>query len=368
GWTSPQFDSRTYCRASIMRRAYTIARSLTVYRAMPASSAIVQTGKTQACDDVATSRIGRSSREGDRMPAPIATTLYTDPGCPWASAAIPALRVLEWRYGDQLDWRLVLIGLTESSEQYQKRGYTTLRSARGQLGFRRFGMPFAPNPKARLSATAPGCRAIVAARELQPGSEWQALPAPPPAPLTTPPVLEDGAHASRAVGAATGLSPDAIQHALDSDAVTQAYERDRAEARRAAGTSAELQEKTATTDGPVRYTAPSVVFERDGTRLVGGGWQTIECYDVLVTNLDPTLTRRRAPKEAGALIDAFPHGLTTQEVTALLVQGNDAQDRTAAELALLDLVGEGRVVRLGLGDDALWVSPDEAEHQRAILH
>ena len=35
---------------------------------------------------------------------------------------------------------------------------------------------------------------------------------------------------------------------------------------------------------------------------------------------------------------------------------------------MLDLVGEGRAVRLNLGDDALWVSPDEAEHQRAILH
>jgi len=49
------------------------------------------------------------------------------------------------------------------------------------------------------------------------------------------------------------------------------------------------------------------------------------------------------------------------------VRGNDAEDRKAAELALLDLVGDGRAVRLNLGDDALWVAPDEAEHQRAIL-
>src|SRR5690349_10115478 len=128
-------------------------------------------------------------RLGGSMPAPIRTTLYTDPGCPWAYSAIPALRVLEWRYGSQLDWRLVLIGLTESSEQYVKRGYSTLRSARGQLGFRRFGMPFAPSPKARVSATARACRAIIAAGHIQAGSEWQALRALQLSQFTSPVVL-----------------------------------------------------------------------------------------------------------------------------------------------------------------------------------
>jgi 2-hydroxychromene-2-carboxylate isomerase len=301
------------------------------------------------------------------MPAPIKTTLYTDPGCPWAYSAIPALRVLEWRYGAQLDWRVVMIGLTESSEQYKARGYTTVRSARGWVGFRRFGMPFAPNPKNRVSATARACRAIVAAGQLHDGGEWQALRALQLAQFSTPLVLEDDEHVSRVVGTAIGVSAGEVREALDSDAVTEAYQRDRAEARSAAGSPAEFQDKTATSDGPVRFTAPSVVFERDGQKLVAGGWQTIEAYDVLVANLDPTLDRRIAPDDAGELIEAFPTGLTTQEVTALLVRGNDAEDRKAAELAMLDLVGDGRAVRLNLGDDALWVAPDEAEHQRAIL-
>jgi 2-hydroxychromene-2-carboxylate isomerase len=301
------------------------------------------------------------------MPGPISTTLYTDPGCPWAYSAIPALRVLDWRYGSQLEWRLVLIGLTESAEQYVARGYSPLRSARGQLSFRRFGMPFAPNPKARVSATARACRAIVAARQLQPGSEWRALRALQLAQFTSPLVLDDDEHVSRVVGVALGVPAEAIRTALDSDDVSRAYQRDRAEARSAAGSPAELQGKTATTDGPVRFTAPSVVFERDGTRLVAGGWQTIEAYDLLVANLDPTLTRRAVPEDAGLLLEAFPEGLTTEEVTALLVRGNDAPDRHAAELALLDLVAESRAVRLGAGDDALWVTPDEADRTQAVL-
>ena len=61
--------------------------------------------------------------------------------------------------------------------------------------------------------------------------------------------------------------------------------------RRAAprGSAAELQGKTAATDGPVRFTASSVTFERDGLRLVAGGYQPVAAYDVLLANLDPSL-------------------------------------------------------------------------------
>ncbi len=106
--------------------------------------------------------------EADHMPAVevamIDATLYSDPACPWAYSENPALRVIEWRYGRQLHWRLVLVGLTEDASQYEARGYTPLRGALGQLRFRgRYGMPFAPAPKPRLSATARACRAVVAA-------------------------------------------------------------------------------------------------------------------------------------------------------------------------------------------------------------
>ena len=56
----------------------------------------------------------------------ISATLYSDPACPWAYSESPALRVIEWRYGDQLDWRLVLVGLTEDASQYERRGYTPI--------------------------------------------------------------------------------------------------------------------------------------------------------------------------------------------------------------------------------------------------
>jgi predicted DsbA family dithiol-disulfide isomerase len=284
-------------------------------------------------------------------------TLHNDPACPWAYSESPALRVLEWRYGAQLEWRLVLIGLTEDASQYAERGYTPLRGALGQLAFRRYGMPFAPAPKMRISATSRACRAVVAARLADAGSEWRVFRALALANFTTPLVLDDDQQLRVVLRGISGVDADAIVDALDSAAVTESYERDRAEARTAAGSAAEFQGKTATSDGPVRFTAPSVVFEHDGQRLVAGGFQPVEAYDVLVANLDPSLERRGPPESPAPLLDHFPDGLVTQEVAALMTRGNDAPDRAAAERALLELVAERGAVRLGLGDDALWMRP-----------
>jgi 2-hydroxychromene-2-carboxylate isomerase len=284
----------------------------------------------------------------------IDATLYSDPACPWAYSANPPLRVLEWRYRDQLAWRLVVIGLTEDASQYEARGYTPERAALGQLRFRRFGMPFSPSPKARICVTARACRAVVAARILDPGSEWRVFRALALANFTTPLLLDDDAQLADALDAVPGLRGREIVAMLDTPEVSEAYERDRAESRTAAGSPTELQGKTAASDGPVRYTAPSVVFERDGCRLEAGGFQPVEAYDVLVANLDPALSREPVPPSPAPLLQYFTDGLTTQEVAALLTEGNDSPDRPAAEAALIELVASGDVVRRPLGDDALW--------------
>lgn len=284
----------------------------------------------------------------------ISTTLYSDPACPWGYSASPAMRVLEWRYGDQLDWQLVMIGLTEEASQYARRGYTPVMMALGHLRtFRRYGMPFAVTPKPRISATARGCRAVVAARLSDPGSEFEVYRALHFATFTDGLLLDDDDAIRQALNQA-GLDGDRLVAMLDSPEVNEAYERDRAQARSAGGSPAELQGKTAASDGPVRFTAPSIVFEHDGVRLVAGGFQPLEAYDVLIANLDPGLDRTPPPESPEPLLERFPSGLTTQEVAALLAQGNSPADRAAAEAALIELVGAGAARRTQLGDDALW--------------
>jgi 2-hydroxychromene-2-carboxylate isomerase len=293
----------------------------------------------------------------------IHTTLYTDPACPWGYVANPSFRVLEWRYGDQLTWRLVMIGLREDASGLAARGYEPARAAARQMAFRRrYGMPFAPAPKERAAATARGCRAVVAARLIEPGSEWRVLRALQFANFTTPLLLDDDEQIRAALHAVPGIDGDAIVDRLDDDEVTEAYDRDRAEARTAAGTAAEAQGKTSTSDGPVRFTAPSLVFERDGQRLVAGGWQPTLAYDVAVANLDPAIPRTSPPETPEPLLDRFPDGLATAEVAALLAQGPEyTADLEAAERALLQLVAEGVAVRVPVGQDALWLSAQELE-------
>jgi protein-disulfide isomerase-like protein with CxxC motif len=285
----------------------------------------------------------------------IDVTHYTDPACPWAYSASPSFRVLEWRYGDQLAWRLLMIGLREDASA-AGRAYDPVRAAARWMTFRRrYRMPFTLVPKARPSGTARGCRAVVAARLLDPGSEWRVLRALQLANFTTGLLLDDDDLIRDALRAVPGLDADGIVDRLDDEEVTRAYERDRAEARSAAGTAAESQAKTSTSDGPVRFTAPSLVFERGGTRLVAGGWQPILAYDVLVANLDPTLRRTPPPATPEPLLERFPDGLTTAEIAALLATGPDyTADLEAAEEVLLRLVAHGHAQRLPLGDDALW--------------
>jgi hypothetical protein len=266
--------------------------------------------------------------------------------------------VIEWRYGEQLDWRLVLIALSENADRYLEMGYTPVRGAMTPLVFRRWGMPFAPTVKERMSASAPGCRAAIVTRIDYPGREFAAFRALQLANFNTPLILEDEDQLAAVLDTVPGLDGGAIIARLDDPDIDEAYHADKAEARSAEGSAAELQGKTRVSDGPVRFTAPSVVFERDGQRLVAGGFQPVEAYDVLVCNLDPGLTRREPPETPAPLLEYFDGGLTTQEVAALMTHSNDAPDRVAAERALLELVGTGEAVRQPLGDDALWLAAD----------
>src|SRR6185437_11501300 len=118
----------------------------------------------------------------------------------------------------------------------------------------------------------------------------------------------------------------AVTAAIDDPEVVAEYERDKEETRRAEGSPTDLQGKARQTDGPVRYSAPSLVFSRNGTRLEAGGFQPVEAYDVLIANLDTTLERRGPAEDAAEALAAFPDGLVTREVAAVMAPNNTAPD------------------------------------------
>ncbi|MEA2358687.1 MAG: hypothetical protein QOI62_1947 [Solirubrobacteraceae bacterium] len=299
---------------------------------------------------------------------PITVLHFSDPGCPWAYSASPAFATLRWRYGAQLDWRLVLIGLTEEAQQYVDRGYTPGRQAQGYRAFARaWGMPFATAPKRRVSATSRACRAIVAARLEDPVLGDAAFRALQISQFTTTLLLDDDGDLAAALRRVDGLDAQAIVARIDDREVVRAYEADRALARTAEGSPTAFQGKAARSDGPVRYTAPSLIFERDGTRLEAGGFQPIEAYDVVIANIDPTLTRRPAPTDPMEALDEEPNGLVTAEVAEIMRDGNFPADREAAEEALIGAAARGEAVRMPVGDDAVWLAARYASAAERFL-
>jgi predicted DsbA family dithiol-disulfide isomerase len=293
-----------------------------------------------------------------RLPHSVDVTHFSDPGCPWAYSAAPALAALRWRFGDQLRWRLVMIGLTEDAQQYIDRGYTPGKSAAGYLRFREgWGMPFATAPKARVSATSRACRAIVAARRQDPLLGEAAFRVLQLLQFASPLQLDDDDALRRALQAVPALDAGAIVAAIDDPEVVEEYERDRALARTAEGTPTDVQGKAAQTDGKVRYTAPSLIFELGGQRLEAGGFQPLEAYDVVLANLDPGLNRRQPPEHIGDALAEAPLGLTTAEAAEVLRHRNDRPDLLAAERQLVEAAAAGEAARVPVGSDALWLAP-----------
>jgi predicted DsbA family dithiol-disulfide isomerase len=250
-----------------------------------------------------------------------------------------------------------MIGLAESGEQYDARGYKPEKSAMGRTRFaRRFGMPFRFEARSRNMGTGLACRAVKAA-ELQDDDLAEALLRALRFGYFATPLEMDTEDAIRTqAGTVAGLDVDRLLTDIRSDAVEQAYQADRAETRTAdvTGRPMLVQDKHADTDGAARFTAPSVVFERDGQRLVAGGWQSFDVYDVMVANLAPDAERRETPEPA-ELLPHFPHGLTTQEVAVACTANLAEVDREGTLRQLVLLAFDGKARRADVGDDALWM-------------
>ncbi len=295
---------------------------------------------------------------------PIIAWHFTDPGCPWAYSSRPAMARLRWRFGAQIEWRLTLIGLSESSERYEQRGITPARMAAGLPRFEhRFGMPFGCGIKPRVAATSRACRAIVGAREESAKLGYAALRALQLMQFTTTRLLDEDEDIRWALEGVPGLDAEAIVARIDDTAVRTAYEADRARARSADGTPTHVQGRHSISDGPVRYTAPSVLFEHpDGRRVEVGGFQPFEAYDTALANLEPGLERREAPVDALDAVLEYPIGLTTAEVASIMRPSDlEESDLEAAKQGLIAAVDDEMIACRPAGGDAIWLARGSGE-------
>ena len=289
----------------------------------------------------------------------IKVTHFSDPGCPWAWSNGPAFAVLQWRYGAQLEWRHAMIGLSETAEQYRRRGSTGESQALGYRRFRHRGMPFATEPRDRPHATWPMCRVVVAARRLAPEHEWAVFRALQFAQFTSTLTLDEPEGMRQALAWLPGIDADRLVAASTEPETEELFAADRALARSAGGGPTDFQGRSATTpEGEIRFTAPSLILEAgDGRSLEVGGFQPVEAYDVAIANLDRSLERRAPAEDAADVLPAFPDGLTTAEVAAVMAPHLQPPDREAAEDSLIAAVAAGAGHRRAFGNDALWSPP-----------
>ncbi len=280
----------------------------------------------------------------------------TDSGCPWAYSGEPALSVLRHRYRDQIDWKLAMIGLAETSDVYAKKGFTpTLMATMAPKFSRRFGMPMSAAVKTRTLGTWPACKTVVATRLHQPELEARVHRALQVAWFTTADELDTWDALRSTLGNVAGLDAAAIVEAAENDAaVAEAFNADMAIARSAAGSPTEAQGKHAMDGDTPRYTAPSLLMTaNDGRKLEAGGFQPVEAYDVIIANADPTLERH----EAGSITDVLERSewpLCPAEVAAITAPSLEDPDVAAVETELVELAANGEIQRTPAGNGAFF--------------
>ncbi|CAN5248000.1 hypothetical protein BH20ACT16_BH20ACT16_02750 [soil metagenome] len=275
----------------------------------------------------------------------VCITEFTDPGCPWAWSAEPFRRRLQWLYGDKIDWSHRMVVLADDPQEFLDKGITPEKLARGATKIsREHGMPIDTTVRPRMHATAPACRAVVAARLHAPEAEIALLRAFrvhhfAGALLDEPATLEGAA-------ADAGLDADALRSWMEDPNVEAALDADRAAAREPIPAARVLDEKLANWSGGRRYTCPSyeIVRRSDSVRLAVPGFQPFAAYDVVLANLVPGSERREPPSSVLDVLEWAREPLATREVAVVCDIGHDeARERL------------GRVaVERHLGFDGLW--------------
>ena len=275
----------------------------------------------------------------------VAITEFTDPACPWAWSAEPSRRRLQWLYGDALDWQRRMVVLSDTPDEYEAKGSTAkkMASAFAKMS-REHGMPMNTTERKRMAASAPACRAVVAARLHAPSAEDALLRAFRVHNFAGG-LLDDPATLDSAAADA-GLDAAELRAWMRGEDVDLALAGDRAAAREPSCSARVLDDKLANWSGGRRYTCPSYEIERrsDGVRIAVPGFQPFAAYDVVLANLLPGSDRREAASSVLEVLEWAGEPLATREVAVVCDIGHDEAREQLGRVA----------TERHLGFDGLW--------------
>lgn len=266
---------------------------------------------------------------------------FTDPACPFAYSAEPVRWRLAWRFGDQLEWTIRLVGLARNAAAQEAKGFDAERNAAVLRHFDAYGMPLSLAERRAPAGSWDACRLVVAARAFGGDAALRTVRALRVAglaearPIDHPDVLSD-------VCEVAGLDPIAVPAAARGADVDAAFRADLEAARRPGPAALALDHKLADVesdwDGEAgatgrRYTCPTYVFAAEGSATAEvPGFQPWAAVEAVLANLAPGLERRPWPDDAATVVRWAPVPLATEEIAQLL--GLD--DREDARAALRD--------------------------------
>ena len=218
---------------------------------------------------------------------------FTDPGCPFAFSAERQRHRLLWLYGEQIEWELRMIVLSEEKGEW--RSSPTFKRLQLQ-----YGMPIDWQERLWGPATIHACRAVVAARLRWP-ERADALLRRLRVLSMAGALLDDSDTLELAAGQA-GLPVAELAAYCAEPEVEEALRADMRAAR-------------ARDNG---YSCPRYeIVASDGRRLDVPALRPIDAYEVALANLEPSLTRRPDPGSAHEVIAWAGIPLATAEVAAV---------------------------------------------------
>jgi predicted DsbA family dithiol-disulfide isomerase len=266
--------------------------------------------------------------------ARVKVTIYTDPGCPFGFNAQRQELQLMWHYGHAADVERRMIVLAEHSSSFEERGLSPELVARNRERLARlYGMPMGSEPVTHLSATIDACRAYVGARTHAPDRALALLRGMRRRAHSDQQPLDD-IETIRAAAGDARLAAGIIESWLADSEVEAALRADMAATRDPLPEALALPHKLSNSDGGLRYSTSSAVFEDNDRRVVAAGFQPFAVYEVAMASVAPGIERRNAPETVEEILTWAPFALATAEVAELrgieIDQARDELQRASA--------------------------------------
>jgi predicted DsbA family dithiol-disulfide isomerase len=266
----------------------------------------------------------------------VKVTIYTDPGCPFGFNAQRQELQLLWHYGERLDVTRMMIVLTEKSSSYEERGLKPEMVVANAKRLRAsYGMPMLTEPRDRLVATIQACRAYVGARIHGDARADLLLRALRRRAFSLGQALDE-LETIYGAGQDSGIAPEELDSWLADQFVERALREDMAATRAPLPEALALPQRLSRSNGGLRYSTASAVFERDDRRVVMPGFQPFAVYEVAVANVAADVERRPPPQSVEEVLAWAPYPLATAEVAELrgigLDQAREELQRAGAKL------------------------------------